>query len=157
MTSKQEEIQQVIAQMTNIINELHNMSNELNTLRDWFVVHNDTLDKKTVMFGMVNLSGNLSNMSSELNKLSTVVQSYASILGNSFYTQHLTKIANDLGNQSLLVSNASNDLMIWSQWVEQNNRLNEIPGKMTHLETELSQISIYFTNLTNQLATFSNY
>jgi DNA repair ATPase RecN len=155
MTNINQELENVLSNITIIINTLSNMSNELNKLRDWLVVHNDTLDKKTVEFGMVNISGNLDNMSLELSKISDIASTYSGMMSNSFYRQTISKIANDLGNQSIIVKNASNDLMIWSEWLEQNNRLNEIPGKITHLETILSQLSIYLTSLANHLSTFS--
>lgn len=150
-----QELQDILSQLTLMINVLSGMSNELNKLRDWLVVHNDTLDKKTVQFGMVNISGNLTNMSSELSKLSSKASTYSGVIENSLYRQAISKIANDLGNQSIVIQNASNDLMVWSQWLEQNNRLNELPGNITRLETTLSQLSIYLTGLANQLSVFS--
>ena len=138
-----------------MVNVLHSMTNELNKLRDWLVVNNDTLDRKTVQFAMVNLSGNLNNMSSDLSKLSSVASTYSEIIQNIIYRQMVSKVANDLGNQSTVVQNAANDLMIWSQWVEQNNRLNEIPGKMSKMETSLSQLAIYLTTLANRLNTIT--
>jgi archaellum component FlaC len=150
-----QELKDIVSNITVIINTLNGMSNELNKLKDWLVVHNDTLDKKTVQYGMVNISGNLSNISSDISKLSNMANTYAGVVANSFYRQAITKIANDLGNQSIIIQNASNDLMIWSDWLEQNNRLNELPGNITRLEKTLSQLSIYLTGLANQLNTFS--
>jgi hypothetical protein len=155
MTVMNQELQEFLSHITVMINVLSGMSNELNKLRDWLVVHNDTLDKKTVQFGMVNISGNLANMSSELSKLSSTANTYAGVMENMLYRQIISKIANDLGNQSVVVQNASNDLMVWSEWLEQNNRLNELPGNLTRLETSLNQLSIYLTGLANQLNAFS--
>jgi hypothetical protein len=155
MTIINQELQEILSHITVMINVLSGMSNELNKLRDWLVVHNDTLDKKTVQFGMVNISGNLANMSAELSKLSSTANTYAGVMENILYRQMISKIANDLGNQSVVVQNASNDLMIWSDWLEQDNRLNELPGNLTRLQTSLTQISIYLTGLANQMSTFS--
>lgn len=155
MSPMNQELQDVLSHITVMINVLSNMSNELNKLRDWLVVHNDTLDKKTVQFAMVNLSGNLTNMSSELSAISSTANTYAGLMENSLYRQAISKISNDLGNQSVVLQNASNDLMVWSQWLEQNNRLNELPGNLTRTETTLNQLSIYLTGLANQLSMVS--
>ena len=155
MTSITQDSNTVLNNITIMVNVLHSMTNELNKLRDWLVVNNDTLDRKTVQFAMVNLSGNLNNMSSDLSKLSSVASTYSEIIQNIIYRQMVSKVANDLGNQSTVVQNAANDLMIWSQWVEQNNRLNEIPGKMSKMETSLSQLAIYLTTLANRLNTIT--
>lgn len=142
---------EIIARMTNIINTLNAMSNELNKIKDWLTVHNDTLDKKTVIFQLVNISGNLTNMSSEISHISDAAYTYSQTVGNSMVQQMISKVSNDLGNQSLVLRNASNDLMIWSEWIEQNNRLNEIPVNLAKIQTLLSEIAVYFTNLSNQL------
>ena len=143
---------EIIARMSNIINTLNGMSNELNKIKDWLTVHNDTLDKKTAIFGMVNLSGNLANMSAEIAQISDAASTYSQTIGNTLYQQMISKVANDLGNQSVTLRNASNDLMIWSEWVEQNNRMNEIPLKLADLQSRLSEIAVYFTNLSNQFS-----
>jgi len=143
---------EILARMTNNINTLNGMSNELNKIKDWLTVHNDTLDKKTAIFSMVNISGNLANMSSEIAHISDTANTYSQTVGNTLYQQMISKVANDLGNQSITLRNASNDLMIWSEWIEQNNRMNEIPLKLAELESRLSEISIYFTNLSNQFS-----
>jgi regulator of replication initiation timing len=155
MSVMNQQLQEVLSHITGMINVLNGMSNELNKLRDWLVVHNDTLDKKTVQFAMVNISGNLANMSSELSAISSTANTYSGVIENAFYRQAISKIANDLGNQSIVIQNASNDLMVWSQWLEQNNHLNELPGNLTRTETTLSQLSIYLTGLANQLNAFS--
>lgn len=155
MTAMNQNIQDILSNITDMINVLNNISNEINKLRDWLVVHNDTLDKKTVQFGMVNISGNLANMSLELSKLSSLANTYSGVITVSFYRQAISKIANDLGNKSIILQNASNDLMVWSDWLEQNNNLNEIPSKMTHLQTTLNQLSTYLTVLANQLNMYS--
>ena len=143
---------EIIARMSNIINTLNGMSNELNKIKDWLTVHNDTLDKKTAIFGMVNLSGNLANMSAEIAQISDAASTYSQTVGNTLYQQMISKVANDLGNQTVTLRNASNDLMIWSEWVEQNNRMNEIPLKLADLQSKLSEIAVYFTNLSNQFS-----
>jgi hypothetical protein len=143
---------EILARMTNIINTLNGMSNELNKIKEWLTVHNDTLDKKTVIFQLVNLSGNLANMSSEISHISDAAYTYSQTIGNSMVQQMISNVANDLGNQSIILRNASNDLMIWSEWIEQNNRLNEIPLKLAELESKLSEIAVYFTNLSNQFS-----
>ena len=155
MTVMNQQLQDIISHITVMINVLNGMVNELNKLRDWLVVHNDTLDKKTVQFGMVNISGNLANMATELSKLSDISSTYSGVISNAFYRQTVSKIANDLGNKSIIIQNASNDLMIWSDWLEQNNNLNEIPPKITQLQNTLSELSTYLTILANQLNMFS--
>jgi len=143
---------EILSRMTNIINTLNGMSNELNKIKVWLTIHNDTLDKKTAIFQLVNLSGNLANMSSEIAHISDAANTYSQTIGNTLIQQMISKVANDLGNQSITLRNASNDLMNWSEWIEQNNRMNEIPLKLAELESKLSEIAVYFTNLSNQFS-----
>ena len=147
------DLEEITTKLIHIMNTLNGMANELNQLKDWMVVQNDTLDRKTVVIGLVNLSGNLSILSTEINQLSSNAITYAGITVNPFYRQALSKIANDLGNQSIMLKNASTDLMSYSQWLEKEENMNEIPGHITRIQSNLSQLSIYLTQLTNQLTT----
>jgi anion-transporting ArsA/GET3 family ATPase len=142
---------EILARMTNIMNTLNAMSNELNKIKDWLTAQNDTLDKKTASFQLVNISGNLANMSSEIAHISDAAYTYSQTIGNTMVQQMISKVTNDLGNQSIILRNASNNLMIWSDRIEQNNRLNEIPVHLAELQSKLSEIAVYFTNLSNQL------
>ena len=91
-------------------------------------------------------------MSAEIAQISDAASTYSQTVGNTLYQQMISKVANDLGNQTVTLRNASNDLMIWSEWVEQNNRMNEIPLKLADLQSKLSEIAVYFTNLSNQFS-----
>ena len=83
---------EIMSRMTNIINTLNGMSNELNKIKDWLTVHNDTLDKKTAIFQLVNLSGNLANMSSEIAHISDAANTYSQTIGNTLYQQMISKL-----------------------------------------------------------------
>ena len=146
-TSTGDAKQIIVSNITNMTNTLHNMANEIIKIREWLVVHNDTMNREASVGLMTNMSGNLNNMSSEISKLSALASTYAATTGNSFVAQYINTVANDLGNQSISLNTASNNMMVWAGWVQQFNRMNDIPGLLTATERDLRQLAVYLTML----------